>query len=582
MPEFLFDRSEFPDLTYDDVFLVPKNATVDKLFDLLNDDELQKLLDLFDASQKARNNCLKAVAAEKISPPERARKRLKKQPIESLTAELQKRNLDAYKAFRSYALEMAARYPELAKRLSRDEVDLTPDDGTGLNPIVVANMNEVAGQRMEEVVTRYGGSVAKTQDKSDEETREGILLQQSRDIRYPTAVTVSPSTKIHEFKVLVEKRDTADTAVVVDSDGIFLGIISKSDIDSNTAEDQSIAPFVQRDVLVTGEEGISHVDAIKRMEAGHVNFLPILTKDKKVLGCLTEKTAALALRYKPNVDSQNRLRVMGTVGALNRNPVDRVKFLIDHGVYDIVMDTANFDQGIHTYNNLEDARTAAEQKTKEVVRLIAGNVVTREAVRNIFAAGGDVAKMGVGPGAMCTTRVKSGVGKPQFSTVADGAEEARLFGKNVWADGGIRHPRDVALALAAGASRVMYASILAPTRESPPLFRWDGDRQYKVNRGMASRTSSVQRGRHLGELDRSLVDIFRKYVGHRSEGLDEGRVYRKPGVESAIDIIHDQLDGISSTAGYLDSVRVADMHKNAVFGVQNASGFAEGTAKSTM
>ena len=204
------------------------------------------------------------------------------------------------------------------------------------------------------------------------------------------------------------------------------------------------------------------------------------------------------------------------------------------------------------------------------VPLVAGNVVTAEGVRDLVAAGADIIKVGVGPGAMCTTRMQTGVGRPQFSAVLECATEAKKLGKSVWADGGVRHPRDVALALAAGASQVMIGSWFAGTYESPGDLKSDpSGRIYKESFGMASKRAVNARTSTEDAFDRARKALFEEGISSSKMYLDPAR----PGVEDLIDEI---IAGLRSSCTYAGAKTLTEFADRAVIGVQSASGYAEG------
>jgi IMP dehydrogenase len=195
--------------------------------------------------------------------------------------------------------------------------------------------------------------------------------------------------------------------------------------------------------------------------------------------------------------------------------------------------------------------------------IVAGNVVTIAGTRDLIAAGADVVKVGVGPGAMCTTRMMTGVGRPQFSAVLDCAAEAARHGKHIWADGGVRYPRDVALALAAGAANVMFGSWLAGTYESAAdTLRGPDGRLYKESFGMASNRTETA-------FERARKELF-------EEGISTSRMYldsERPGVE---DIIDDIVAGVRSACTYAGAATISEFHERAVVGIQSAAGYSEG------
>ena len=204
------------------------------------------------------------------------------------------------------------------------------------------------------------------------------------------------------------------------------------------------------------------------------------------------------------------------------------------------------------------------------IPIVAGNIVTAQGTKDLIEAGADIIKVGVGPGAMCTTRMQTGVGRPQFSAVLECAAQARSMGKHVWADGGVRHPRDVALALAAGASQVMIGSWFAGTLESPgDLIRDTSGKLYKESFGMASARAVNARTSQESPFDRARKRIF-------EEGISSGRMYidpARPGVEDLIDGI---VAGVRSSFTYAGATTINEFHEKCVVGIQSASGYAEG------
>ena len=204
------------------------------------------------------------------------------------------------------------------------------------------------------------------------------------------------------------------------------------------------------------------------------------------------------------------------------------------------------------------------------VPLVAGNVVTAQGTQDLLEAGADVVKVGVGPGAMCTTRMQTGVGRPQFSAVLECAEAARAAGRSIWADGGVRHPRDIALALAAGAGSVMVGSWFAGTHESTGDLMSDAQgRSYKESFGMASARAVRNRTKSASGYDRGLAGLF-------EEGISSSRMYldpERPGVEDLLDFI---TSGVRSSCTYAGARSLAEFAELAVVGVQSRSGYDEG------
>ena len=282
------------------------------------------------------------------------------------------------------------------------------------------------------------------------------------------------------------------------------------------------------------------------------------------MGLLTRAGAVRSTIYTPAVDADGRLRVGAAIG-MNGQPARRAAELVAAGVDVIVVDTAHGHQ-----DRMLEAVAAVRAALPASVPIAAGNVVTAAGVRDLVGAGASIVKVGVGPGAMCTTRMQTGVGRPQFSAVLECSREAARLGAHVWADGGVRHPRDVALALAAGASNVMVGSWFAGTHESPGDIQHDADsRPYKVSFGMASTRAVMDRTEGEAAFDRARKALF-------EEGISAGRMYldpARPGVEDLIDSI---ISGVRSAFTYAGAASIPEFRARAVVGIQSASGYREG------
>jgi IMP dehydrogenase len=234
------------------------------------------------------------------------------------------------------------------------------------------------------------------------------------------------------------------------------------------------------------------------------------------------------------------------------------------GVDILVIDTAHGHQTA-VLEVVEQVRAAVPGTP-----IVAGNVVTPDGTRQLIDAGADIVKVGVGPGAMCTTRMMTGVGRPQFTAVVECSDAAARLGKHIWADGGVRWPRDVALALAGGAANVMFGSWLAGTYESAADTLRDPDgRLYKESFGMASNRAVKSRNRAETELDRARKELF-------EEGISSSRMYLdpvRPGVEDIIDQI---VAGVRSACTYAGAATISELHERAVVGIQSHAGYDEG------
>jgi IMP dehydrogenase len=443
---------------------------------------------------------------------------------------------------------------------SRNDVDLACTDGAGTTiPIVVANMTAVAGRRMAETVARRGGIVVLPQDIPVDVVADVIAWVKSRHLVYDTPLTLGPAATTGHALSLLPKR--AHGGIVVVSDGRPVGVVTEADC---TGVDRftQLHQVMSRDLL-TVPAGVDPERAFALLQAGRHKLAPVVDEAGRCVGILTRTGALRATLYSPATDARGRLAVGAALG-INGDVAGRAKQLLDAGSDLLVVDTAHGHQEKMTWA-LEAVRS-----TVPAVPVVAGNVVTAEATADLIKAGADIVKVGVGPGAMCTTRMRTGVGRPQFSAVLDCAAEARRLGKHVWADGGVRYPRDVALALAAGASSVMIGSWFAGTCESPgDVFRDSDGRLYKESFGMASARAVRLRAAADSAFERARKELF-------DEGISSSRMYldpERPGVEDLIDAI---ISGLRSACTYTGAGNLAELYERAVVGIQSAAGYTEG------
>ncbi|MEC3992906.1 GuaB1 family IMP dehydrogenase-related protein [Actinacidiphila sp. DG2A-62] len=443
---------------------------------------------------------------------------------------------------------------------SRQGVDLRSPDGTGTTiPLVVANMTAIAGRRMAETVARRGGLVVIPQDIPLDVVADVVSYVKQRHLVLDTPITLAPTQTVADALALLPKR--AHGAAVVVQDGRPVGVVTETDL---TGVDRftQVAQVMSRD-LVLLEEGIDPRDAFNRLEDAHRKLAPAVGPDGRLAGILTRKGALRATLYEPAVDAGGRLRIAAAVG-INGDVAGKAKQLLDAGVDTLVVDTA------HGHQESMLAAVRAVRGLDPRVPVVAGNVVSAAGTRDLIEAGADIVKVGVGPGAMCTTRMMTGVGRPQFSAVLECAAQARALGRHVWADGGVRHPRDVAMALAAGASNVMVGSWFAGTYESPGDLQQTADgRPYKESFGMASARAVRNRTSEESAYDRARKGLFEEGISTSKMFLDPAR----PGVEDLIDAI---VAGVRSSCTYAGAASLEEFAERAVVGVQSAAGYAEG------
>jgi len=440
------------------------------------------------------------------------------------------------------------------------EVDLTPNDGIGNSlPIVVANMTAISGRRMSETIARRGGIAVIPQDIPLSIVKDVIAYVKSCHLFFDTPITLDGTSTTAEALSLIHKR--AHGAVVVVEDGKPIGIVTEEDCEGVDRFTQ-LHQVMSKDLVMLHDD-VQPREAFDFLTENRRRLAPVISKDGKLVGILTRVGALRATLYAPAVDSQGRLRIATAVG-INNDVADRAAQLIEMGSVCLVVDTSHG----HQEKMIEALKAIRAINPK--VPVVAGNVVTADGVRDLIEAGADIIKVGVGPGAMCTTRMQTGVGRPQFSAVLECAAEAKKFGKSIWADGGVRHPRDVALALAAGASQVMIGSWFAGTYESPgDLQRDSNGRLFKESFGMASARAVRARTSHEDAFDRARKALF-------EEGISTSRMYldpERPGVEDLLDNI---ISGLRSSCTYAGAKSLAEFAEKAVVGIQSAAGYAEG------
>ena len=445
---------------------------------------------------------------------------------------------------------------------SRMDVNLiTPDELGTTIPVVVANMMSVAGKRMAETVARRGGVVVLPQDIDMQDMKEYVEKHKKKHSRFDTPITVTEDDKIYFALKLIRKR-AHGAALVVDAGGMPVGVFTETDakgIDSFSR----VGDVMSRNITSL-DAGMTPEEMYEKLVDAHITFAPVV-ENGKLAGVMTKKSIIRSTMYSPAVDAENRLMLAAAIG-VNGDPAKNAQQLLEYGVDVLVVDTAHGHQG-----KMLEALEAVRKVAKDT-KIVAGNVATAEATKDLINAGADVVKVGIGPGAACTTRMVTGVGRPQFSAVLECAEAAESLGKHVMADGGTKYPRDFALALAAGASTVMVGSWFAQTLESTADLKIDVDgRMYKEHFGMASRRAVSNRNQAKREMELAYKEYFK-------EGISDAKMYldpTHPGVEDIIDTI---TAGVRSSMTYAGAHSIDEFHEKAIVGLQAAAGFAEGMA----
>lgn len=457
--------------------------------------------------------------------------------------------------------------PRRSEVRSRYEVDLAPKDGTAATvPLVAANMNAVTGHRLAATLARRGGLGVLPQDLGPQELLAALKWVKAQPVLFDSVYRLPARATVAEALEVLPA--TAGYGLVVTRGDDDLGVVP-AELLADAPLTQPVAELVQRHWLsLDAEEIIDGRAAFDALIAADSEFATVVHHGH-IVGTISRVTALRSTVYAPNLSKDGRLALAAAVG-INGDVAGRARALVDAGADVLVLDTAHGHQ-VGMLRAIETVRALDLG-----VPIVAGNIVTGEAVRDLVAAGADVLKVGVGPGAMCTTRMMTAVGRPQFSAVLETAEIAAQAGAHVWADGGVRFPRDVALALAAGASSVMIGSWFAGTIESPGLIRRAADgSQYKTNWGMASAKAVTARFSRLDPFEQARKALF-------SEGISESRVTLDPSRPSVEDLVDEITAGVRSACTYAGARTLAEFRENAVVGRQSAAGYEEGRARDSV
>ncbi|SHH98343.1 IMP dehydrogenase [Clostridium grantii] len=423
-------------------------------------------------------------------------------------------------------------------------------------PLISASMDTVTEAKMAIEMAREGGIGVIHKNMSIERQAsevDRVKRQENGVITNP--FFLSPDNTIEEANGLMAKYRISGVPICVE--GKLVGIITNRDILFETDFSQKIDNLMTKENLVTAEENTTLDEAKELLKKHKIEKLPLVDKDNNLKGLITIKDIE-KVRLFPNAakDSQGRLLCGAAVG-VTVDMMDRVDALVKVNVDVITIDTAHG----HSRGVIE-----AVKKVKSVypdLQIIAGNIATAEATKDLIEAGADCIKVGIGPGSICTTRVVAGVGVPQLTAVMDCVEEANQHGIPVIADGGIKYSGDVVKALAAGAKVVMMGSLLAGCAEAPGEVEIYQGRSYKVYRGMGSLAAMAE-----GSKDRYFQEDEKKLV---PEGV-EGRIPFKGPVQ---DTLFQLVGGIRSGMGYLGSRTLEDLFNTATFVTQTASGLRE-------
>ena len=402
-------------------------------------------------------------------------------------------------------------------------------------PLLSAAMDTVTEADMAIAMAREGGAGVIHKNMSIASQAEQVdLVKRSENGVITNPIFLHPDNYVYEAENLMHKFRISGVPIC-DENKKLVGIITNRDMRFMVDFNVKISEVMTKENLVTAPVGTDLAKAQDILRNHRIEKLPIVDEKGILRGLITIKDIEKATKY-PNSakDSKGRLICGAAIGA-NSEVLDRAGALIDAGADFLVLDSAHG----HSANIL---RSVAKVKEKyPEIQLIAGNIATAEAARDLILAGADCIKVGIGPGSICTTRVVAGIGVPQITAIFDAAQEAAKYNIPVIADGGIKYSGDMVKAIAAGANVIMVGSLLAGCQESPGDEELYQGRRFKVYRGMGSISAMES-----GSKDRYFQENNKKLV---PEGV-EGRV---PYKGRLADTVYQMMGGLRSGMGYCGS-----------------------------
>ena len=415
-------------------------------------------------------------------------------------------------------------------------------------PLMSAAMDTVTENKLAIAIAREGGMGIIHKNMTIQEQAENVdKVKRSEHGVITDPFFLSPDHLVADANALMAKYRISGVPITVG--GKLVGIITNRDLRFETDYSRPIKEVMTSANLITAPVGTNLDDARSILLKNKIEKLPIVDEDYMLKGLITIKDIEKAIKF-PNSakDSNGRLLVGAAVGTA-ADTMERVDELVKAKVDIITVDTAHgHNSGV--YNMVKKIKAKYPN-----LQVIAGNVATAAAVRDLYDAGANVVKVGIGPGSICTTRVVAGIGVPQITAISDCANEAEKLGIRIIGDGGIKYSGDITKAIAAGASAVMLGSLLAGTEESPGNTEIYQGRQFKVYRGMGS--MGAMEAAH-GSADRYFQENQKKLV---PEGV-EGRV---PYKGKLADTVYQLIGGLRSGMGYCGTPTIDSLRHDAEF-----------------
>jgi IMP dehydrogenase len=426
-------------------------------------------------------------------------------------------------------------------------------------PIVSAAMDTVTETRLAIALAREGGigMIHRVLTPADQ-AAEVDKVKKSESGMILDPITIAPDQTIRDAHQLMSKYRIS--GIPVTKNGKLVGILTNRDLRFENRIDLKVSQVMTRERLVTAPEGTSLEKAREILHEYRIEKLPVVNKRFELKGLITIKDIEKRIKY-PHAckDSHGRLRVGAAVG-VGEDAEQRVELLVKAGVDVVVVDTAHG----HARSVLDTVKFIKQRFP--AMEVIAGNIGTAAAAKDLVKAGADAVKVGVGPGSICTTRVVSGAGVPQLTAISDCAEALAGSGIPIIADGGIKYSGDITKALAAGASAVMVGGLLAGTEESPGETILFQGRTYKVYRGMGS----------IGAMEKGGKDRYFQTGRPESKLVPEGIEGRVPYKGTLAGVIYQLVGGVKSGMGYCGCRTIPELQQKAVFIRQTLAGLREG------
>lgn len=428
-------------------------------------------------------------------------------------------------------------------------------------PIVSAAMDTVTEARMAVALARLGGiGVVHRNLAVEEQVAEVDKVKRSEAGMISDPVTLPPTATLADALAVMRRYRISGVPITAD-DGRLLGILTNRDLRFETDHSRPVAEVMTRERLVTAPLGTTLDEARGILQRHRVEKLPIVDGDGRLAGLITVKDIAKREQFPlATKDAKGRLRVGAAVG-VSGDADERAAALVAAGVDVLVVDTA------HGHSTAV-VRMVEKLKARHRVQVVAGNVATAEGTVELVAAGADGVKVGMGPGAICTTRVVAGAGMPQVTAIYDCANAAAKEGVPICADGGITTSGDIAKAIGAGAHTVMLGSLLAGTDETPGEVIVVNDERVKEYRGMGSFGAMRARPSSRDRYGQAGVGEFSKLV---PEGIEARVPYKGP----VADVVHQLVGGLRAGMGYVGAKDIDALRTDARFVRISGAGLRE-------